>query len=302
MRKSSLVKFILLIALLPVFSSCREFVTDEFHDFTPVPTVNSILIAGEPVTVHVSLAGKLDTAMLTLVDNAIVSLYVDGEFEEILIPAGDGFYVSSVNGEPSRKYSCNVSVPGYPEITCEDMIPALPVISGIEHIDEAGKDEEGHSYPAIRITFQNDPLKRDYFEIALTILLGKHNTPAYLEELTDPVLLNEGLPMLLFSNERIYETSYTMLINYTTGRSSSINNEPWRTNLYPLVVELRSVSYDYYRFVKQKYLYELGRYPELIFGSIKAFPLYSNVMGGYGIFAGYSVVKSDTIYPGNDQL
>ena len=32
-------------------------------------------------------------------------------------------------------------------------------------------------------------------------------------------------------------------------------------------------------------------------GSITAFPLFSDVEGGYGIFAGYSSVLSDTIYP-----
>ncbi|MBK9388775.1 MAG: DUF4249 family protein [Bacteroidetes bacterium] len=71
------------------------------------------------------------------------------------------------------------------------------------------------------------------------------------------------------------------------------------TDLYPVILELRSVSQNYYRFVKQKYLYELGRYPEFMAASTTAFPLYSNINGGYGIFAGYSLVKSDTIYPGN---
>jgi hypothetical protein len=90
-----------------------------------------------------------------------------------------------------------------------------------------------------------------------------------------------------------------MLINYFTGSASAVNGGPLQTTLYPLIVELRSVSYNYYQFVKQKYLYELGRYPEFKAGSIQAFPLYSNVTDGYGIFAGYSVLKADTIYPGN---
>lgn len=299
MKRASLVKFALLIVLFPAFSSCRELVTDDFPEFTPVPAVNSILIAGEPVKVHVSLAEKLDSTKLTVIDNAIVSFYVDGEFEETLNSAGDGLYISSVSAEPLKKYSCMVSIPGYAEVTCDDSIPALPVISTIEHIDKAGKDEEGYSYPAIRITFENDPVRIQYFEIILRLLQYNHERRAYLEAITDPVLLNEGLPILLFSNESINEPSYTMLINYTTGSASSINGEPPRTTLFPLIVELRSVSYNYYRFVKQKYLYELGRYPEFVAGTIKAFPLYSNVTDGYGIFAGYSVVKADTIYPGN---
>lgn len=174
---------------------------------------------------------------------------------------------------------------------------SLPLISDIRHIRLAGKDEEGLSYPAIMITFENDLFKRQYFEIVLRLLQPKHERIASLKTITDPVLLNEGLPLTIFSNESIYDPSYTMLINYFTGNASAANGGPLQTTLFPLIVELRSVSYNYYQFVKQKYLYDLGRYPKFMAGSVKTFPLYSNVINGYGIFSGYSVVQTDTIYP-----
>jgi hypothetical protein len=292
-------KFILLISLALALSSCRELVSDEFQEFSPVPTVNSIIIADEPIRVQVSLAEKLDTNRLTHIDNAVVSLYSDGKLVEILSKYGKGLYSSSIIAEPFRTYSCKVNIPGYAEVTCTDSLPSVPYISGIEHINKAGIDEEGLSYPAIRITFKNDPFKRQYFEIVLRLIQKNHEKLATLQAITDPVLLNEGLPLALFSNEYINESSYTMLINYFTGSASASNGSSWQTTLYPLIVELRQVSYNYYQFVKQKYLYELGRYPEFMATSVKPFPLYSNVTGGYGIFAGYSVMKSDTIYPDN---
>src|SRR5450759_1533839 len=112
------------------------------------------------------------------------------------------------------------------------------------------------------------------------------------------VLLNEGLPIALFSNESIRGNNYSMTLNYFTGSAGRTNGEPLQTTLFPLILEVRSVSSNYYHFVKQKYLYEKGRYPEFMAASTTAFPLYSNITGGYGIFAGYSVTKSDTIYPG----
>lgn len=88
-----------------------------------------------------------------------------------------------------------------------------------------------------------------------------------------------------------------MTLNYFTGSARSTNGEPLQTTLFPLILEVRSVSSNYYHFVKQKYLYEKGRYPEFMAASTTAFPLYSNITGGYGIFGSYSAVQSDTIYP-----
>jgi hypothetical protein len=115
--------------------------------------------------------------------------------------------------------------------------------------------------------------------------------------ITDPVLLNEGIPLTVFSNELIESDSYTMTINYTSGNYTS-NGNGWNTELYPLVIELRAITYDYYMYLKQLYLYETGRYPtDVGGGAVTNFNLYSNIPGGYGIFAGYSWVVSDTIVP-----
>jgi hypothetical protein len=51
-------------------------------------------------------------------------------------------------------------------------------------------------------------------------------------------------------------------------------------------------------YLKQLYLYETGRYPtDVGNGAVTNFNLYSNIEGAYGIFAGYSIAESDTIFP-----
>lgn len=281
-----------------ILCSCRELVKDEFPDFTPVPTVNSILVNGSKLKVQVSLAGKLDTTQLKLVDNAEILLYISGVYTETLTYSKEGIYTSSVIAEKLKTYRCEVNIPGYDTITCCDSIPDPAQISNILHIDKAGKDEEGMTYPAIRFTFENEPSEKLYFEVVIRLIEYGNEQVADLEAITDPVLLNEGLPIALFSNETITDHNYTMTLNYFTGGASSINGGPLQTNLYPLILELRSISSNYYHFVKQKYLYEKGRYPEFMAASTVAFPLYSNISGGYGIFAGYSAFETDTIFPG----
>lgn len=289
--------FVLIFLIILTHSSCREMVTSEFPAFATVPAVNSILIAGKPLKVHVSMADKIDTNQLTVVNNADISLFVDGNFAENLFHDENGIYFSSSIVEPLRSYELKVKVPGFDPITCKDMLPAPSPIFNIIHNNNAGKDEEGMIYPSVTFSFRTDPNERQYFEIIIRALQNRYEVAATLEKITDPVLLNEGLPLTIFSNEIIRDSVYSMTINYFSGSAGFSSNEPLHATLYPLILELRSCSGSYYQFVKQKFLYENGRSPEFLATSTNAFPLFSNVPGGYGIFAGYSVVVSDTLFP-----
>lgn len=288
--------FILGLIIFP-FTGCRERVQDEFPEFTPVPTVNSYLVAGSPISVHVSMAGKMDTVPLALVNQATVSYSVNDSAAGELNPAGSGYYIGESRVQAGSVYRFKIDFPGFPEIVATDTVPEPVPLTSIEHINVAGIDEEGHTFPAIRITF---PVKSDriqYFQVAIRINTYKDSwRPVYLKDFSDPVMLAEGLPIAVFSTTRIRDESFTLKLDYSTGSYSTINGIT-RTNLYPLVVDLKSISYQYYQYLRQLYLYETGRYPEFSFGSFHSFPLYSNVTNGMGIVAGYSVFTSGIITP-----
>ncbi|MEA1876655.1 MAG: DUF4249 family protein [Bacteroidota bacterium] len=281
-------------------TSCKELVQDEFPEFSPVPTVNSFIIADSIIKLHIYLAEKLDSIQLSTVDDAEIGLFVNGEFEEFLNPKGDGWYHSASSVKAGSVYNCKVNIEGYEELSCTDSIPLPDSILSIEHILNAGKDEEGLSYPALKVSFSNVSNKSRYYQ--LIINLSKYDTwrSAYLMDIVDPVLLSEGLPLIVFSNEKIETDSYTMTINYSTGSYGSTNREPTRMHLYPFVIELRSISYDYYLYLRQLYLYEKGRFPEFGAGTSGVFPLHSNIENGHGIFAGYSKTLSEIINPEDD--
>jgi hypothetical protein len=120
------------------------------------------------------------------------------------------------------------------------------------------------------------------------------NQEVYPGPVTDPILKSEGLPVFVFSNELIKGNEYTMTLNFTNGSFSSSGDGEWVADTHPTILELRSISYDYYRYAKQRYLYESTFEPE--FGkSNPRFSLYSNIDKGYGIFAGYVATFSDTL-------
>ncbi len=272
--------------------ACRDLVQDEFPDFIETPTVNSILINDSIIKVHVSLARGIDTNLLEIVENAEIKLFKNNDYVETLDYAGNGFYLSGTTAEPNNKYYCEVSIPQYQNVFCYDSLPEPKKMIQITHINHAEKNEEGLIYPALKFSFSNNPDERRYYEVVIRFFEYETERIASLEEITDPVILSEGLPLALFSNEFIRDSIYEMTLNYTTNSSDQEG-----MNLYPLILEFRSVSYNYYRYVKQLFLYEKGRYPGNITSSSTVFSLYSNIIGGYGIFAGYSASQSDTILP-----
>jgi hypothetical protein len=304
MKKLPVITTILIALSL---SGCRTLVSDDFPDFETAPTVNSILVEGEPMSVLVSTTGKIDSLPLSAVNNAMIDLYIDGKFGEQLENTGSGTYASKAIIEAGKEYRCKVIIPNRDTIVCSQTLPEASPILKIEHINIAGRDEEGTTYPAIKLTFKNNTSERSYFEVNIKYFI-KHSAwkdeegfveqrSVHILSITDPIILNEGLPIALFSNEIIQDSAHTMTLNYFNGSTSSRNGGPYRTTLFPLVVELRSVTYDYYRYQKQYYLYNNGLWADGLVSTMTASPLYSNIENGNGIFAGYSVFATDTITP-----
>jgi hypothetical protein len=291
-------KLIIIILLVSLgIASCRKLVSDDFPDFPKVPVINSILVADSLLKVHISLTDKIGDEKLSFIDNAQVIVTTNNNEFDTLFYDGNSIYQSKTIVQPLKNYSCHVTIPGYQSISCDNNIPETPEILAIQHINYAGRDAEGATYPAVKITFKNNPAENLYFQIAIKLMMNDYVEFVQILNITDPVLLNEGIPLTVFSNELIESDSYTMTINYTSGNYTS-NGNGWNTELYPLVIELRAITYDYYMYLKQLYLYETGRYPtDVGGGAVTNFNLYSNIPGGYGIFAGYSWVVSDTIVP-----
>lgn len=293
------IHIIIIATLLLIFTnSCYEVVQDEFPDYPASPTVNSILVEGESLELHLSRAGGLDSLSLPAINNAVVELWVDGSFSETMEHTGNGVYVSNEIVRPLKTYTCKVTIPGEEPIECSQALPEPTPILNIEHVQIAGYNEEGTCYPGIKLTFPNTPAIRSYFEVVVFYLnYDDEQCPTRLQTIIDPVILNEGLPIALFSNEIINDSVYTLSLNYTSGSSFSNNDAPLREKLYPIKVELRTITYDYYRYKKQYYLYEQGRYADGLINAVTASPVYSNIENGYGIFGGYSVTVSEIITP-----
>ena len=291
------------ISLL-LLQGCLKLVSDEFPHFPEKPTVNAFLRAGDSLQVNLTFATTIDTSDIKVVDNAKIELYVDNQFVQELKYINNGNYKSTTIVEPGKEYKCIIIVPGSDTIKCRQLVPDITPVLKVEYIDSAGFDEESNVYYAFKLTFPNDKTKDNYFEIDHKNIIEKSddNTPVtysskYMVAVEDPVFLNEGINRSIFSDELLQDPTYTIHYNFYRSYNRIMINDGVRTkNAYPEYIEFRSVSEDYYRYIKQLELYNQGRYSGFE-GTLTAFPLYSNIENGYGIFAAYTYALTDTIYP-----
>ena len=287
--------------LIILLSSCKEVVQSEFPDVEKTPVVNSILKSDSTLIINLSYSASLNFGKIEYIKNATIRFFVDDNLEETISNAEDGMYISNITIASGKKYNCEIDIPGYEMITCEAIIPLRAKIINITHKNFAYTDAEGTIFPAVVLTFENNINTSEYFEIVIKALRKnwegeERNIYAWLVGIDDPVIINEGLPIAVFSDELITDSIYTMSLNYFTGGSSGNT-----ADTYPYIVELRSINYDYYKYLKQLYLFKQAVNSDNLTGSTPPVQIYSNVENGYGIFAGYSNFISDTIFPENSQ-
>lgn len=110
---------------------------------------------------------------------------------------------------------------------------------------------------------------------------------------SDPVIKSEGLMdyepnSILLSDELINGKSYKLKINYAPPFRPDEPN-------YKLIIQLRSVSEQYYKYSKSLSIHKFYQESSIWNGMGTPVPMSSNIEGGYGIFAAYSVT-TDTIF------
>ncbi len=292
-RSANKLTFIAILALFH-YSSCVKQIEYDFSDFNPVPAVNGILISDSIINLQISFAEKIDTSAIRFIDDAEVLLYEDDEYLETLTNIENGKYISSFSVAPLKSYRCEVLIRDYPLVTCTDSIPEASDLSIISQTNRAGFDEEGEYFGSVTFTFRDNPLIRNYYEIRLSRRIRETRRNLPLFNTTYDFLLNEGIEpastsTLLFSDELIKEEYNTITLNYK-HQSKSVRDGRQYFKAHTLYLELRTISYNYYRYMKSFYLYNENIYPKIIEGVISPFPVYSNIDNGYGIFAGYSAV------------
>lgn len=204
---------------------------------------------------------------------------------------------------PGNEYKIKVKRPGFPDATATTIIPGLVKIEKVDTSRIVTKPGSGITdfIMNCRIEFTDPPAEKNYylFNIIKTQLLPREK--GYTDfDCHDPVI-EEDLGGAGFRG-KVLKYGYAFSDKLIDGKKYSLNvsfdgsyywNSPYNPNprtSYIYYFRLYSITEDYFKFIQTLNLFNatfLNPLDEPVM-------VYSNVSGGYGIFAG-AAVSTDSI-------
>ncbi len=289
------VKIPLYAVLLIGCTFCTKIIEIDVPSHEPVLVVNSLFTDGQRIRVHLSKTASAFDYSTPTVENGLVRLFCNDEEIDTLI-FNNGYYYSDVVALRNEKYSLFVSVPDMESVSSEDIIPEKTMIESYVHRDSIMLDDNYHPVMQLELGFTDKP-GPDYYELSIIaeyyvdIDLRRQNVG--FKYSTDPVLVSTGLldyysESIVFTDELFDGEQTSIKANYwiQTGEMPLIGEGPEYG--YILFVSLRSISESYYNYIRKQIIYQYSLESNIFTGLPDPVHMYSNITGGYGIFAGYS--------------
>lgn len=318
MNRNCFCQRILLCFFLLIFHSCNFYETklqidlpapnprlvvhSTFTPFTP-PIAKSF---GISISQNV---GVFDTLKIDQVPDAIVKLFINGQFDQ------DLKYDSSYGYRPNFyyfpkagvEYSISVEKEGFETVTAKGTIPEKVLIKETNLIPFAALDDLKNPLSQLSVTFEDPTEQHNFYEIM--VLQDQDESSKFKLFTNDQVITSESYypspvafdakqpDRLLFSDKLINGKTYKLEVTYRAPLVISGGKK--YINPHLIFLAFRSVSEDYYRYYTSLLKQMNAVRPEILFGAAEPGTVFSNIKNGYGVFAGYSednrTIQVDTI-------
>lgn len=272
-----------LFAILTSFQSCRKVIEIDLPPADSKVVVNSFFTDGNPIKVHLSKSiGVLDN-IIPECNNATIILLINNVKTDTLYP-DNGYYYSHVLAERRKNYSLIVHVPDMDSVFCEDIIPEKTILQNCICTDSVLIDEDGFIINELKLDFK-DYAGPSFYEVELSPkdTVNNYITGLWFKKNTDPVITSTGLldyhPKTLIFSDKMFDGKQCSLKIYFAYN--------WEPN-FRLKLFFRSVSESYFKYKEKQIAYLFSLDADIFTGMSEPINLYSNINGGYGIFAGYS--------------
>jgi len=276
-------------------ATCTKIIEIDFPEHEPKLVVNSLFTDGQRIRVHLSKTASAFDYSTPTVENGLVRLFCNDEEIDTLI-FNNGYYYSDVVALRNEKYSLFVSVPDMESVSSEDIIPEKTLIESYVHRDSIMMDDNNHPVMQLDLEFTDKP-GPDFYELSVIadyyVAGFNYRHSVGFKYSTDPVLVSTGLldyysESIVFTDELFDGEQTSIKANYwiQTGEMPLIGEGPEYG--YILFVSLRSISESYYNYIRKQIIYQYSLESNIFTGLPDPVHMYSNITGGYGIFAGYS--------------
>ncbi len=285
--------FLILIFLI---ASCTKEVKLDFPEAERKTAISCFFTPDSVFRVFVNQTSAILDDTVYYVQNAKLNLFENGMLFDSLSYDTLGWYISTKPPVIGNSYTITVVVPDCPTIAASDVIPAKESISSVSFIDSAIFDTDGY-FAEVNVSFPDNGSVSNYYELILMKrYVDEFGTTrneiisCASDKITDNVLKNEGLldyfpSSFVFSDALFNGTSHEMKLFLL--RDNMVENSQ-------IIVVFRSISEQLYHYKKTLTLHLNNQQSDIWNGVGEPVPMYSNVDGGYGIFAGYSF-DTDTI-------
>lgn len=294
-------KPLLLLLTAILMGSCLKEVGMDVELTPQLLVVNCFFTNNEPFTVNVSRLAPYPDLSDRNITNARVKIFTDGIYSGTLKYVEKGNYsLPSLLPEPGKVYQITVEADGYPVASAKDSLPPVVPVDSVIFTPHAGKYDDGISYHQYTIRFRDLPGKNYY---SIHILGGYYNEGQLRfrsREIFsgDPVIAAEGITSENFNTWFAFSDTLFSNQNY----SLKINMGDYYSGIGKAQVLLISGSSYYYQYLKRLSRHDSYSWQDL-FKPYNPVPLYSNIVNGLGIFAGFQCKPYDLDLPeteGND--
>jgi len=274
-------KAIIIIFLLV---SCTKVIEIDLPDAPDKLVVNCFFSTGDKFIVHLSHSQNILAEDTTIIKNGDIKLYANDIFQGSFSHIADGFYShDTVVARAGVKYKITAVASGYDQVEAEDSAPPVTLLDSVFYDPDPYTDSEGSYFYKLQLFFADNGSHRNFYEVTLLHFNDEDEFELIrLNSDNEKVIINEGdeeyySGLSIFSDELINGNQYILKLrtrSTLTGKRKEMH--------------LLSVSETYYKYRKSWIRHSFAQFPDLA-NPMEPVTLFSNVKGGFGIFAGYSV-------------
>jgi Domain of unknown function (DUF4249) len=303
----------LILISLPLLQSCIKEIDLKKDYLPPKLAINSLFCPDSIFRIHVSSNAYADAtvnntfsqSLKTNVNDAVVKIFENNVQLELASFVGNGWYEILHYPSIGLNYSIKVTASGYDDVYAESKIPDKTQITKFTCKLLEGYDfDSGSRNSVVNIEFIDFPINKNFFEFSFFNLLNGGNQKRY-EQLTGVRLNTSDLSLktdgdLSFEPQQYYCTDVLFdgelkkleLSNFGDALADPFGGQEVSI---PFFLHFLNVSNEYYNFRKSwtKHFYNQntalhGEDPITLLFLGDPVEMFTNVNGGFGIFAGYS--------------
>jgi hypothetical protein len=292
--------------------------------------INGLITTDSVISVLVGKSGFIEDyeyVSLNDVENARVLVYQDNRCIDSLVHlrqpmsyaangiyAGNNYFSSGTKALPGNEYSIVVSLDGFPDAGASTKLPGFVRISFIDSLWEQVKiDNRSFGRMTCNLEFSDPPNEENFYlfnicsrsrlkdSIFFSFGISNGRDPFVAFDCQDPIVEQRLISYdtwhyntrgIVFSDKIINGRKHKLTVSYQQERYNGMSDTIFNFAVGREVIYFRlySIGKEYFNYIQSLDLF----YDKLGNPLAEPVKVYSNIEGGYGIFAGASVT-SDSI-------